>query len=263
MDPEGTVVDSLADPRAKGTTIIAGAPATFLELIEASKNEISKAVSLPKLRTCMYAGSPASSTLSERIQELLGVALINNYGCTEACGAIAITKPNGVSCGNPIEVLSGWEVRVTGVDGNQVPDGEQGELWLRGSNLMTKYYRESANPFTADGWFPTGDIATISRSTADIELTLVGRHKETIIRGGQNIHPKEVESAILLYPGIKDVAVAGIEHKLFGEVPAAFIVKPGDIDLDLVALIAVCRKALPDYKIPTGTECPLSVYGIR
>ncbi|KAM4067934.1 AMP-binding enzyme [Hirsutella rhossiliensis] len=113
--------------------------------------------------------------------------------------------------------------------GNQVNDGEQGEVWIRGPGLMLKYYKETRAPFTSD----------------------VGRKKELIIRGGENILPNELERVLLQHPGVADVVVAGIPHGLLGEIPAAFIVK-GDADLDLSALLAVCREALPDYKVPAA-----------
>ncbi|KAM4067936.1 AMP-binding enzyme [Hirsutella rhossiliensis] len=115
------------------------------------------------------------------------------------------------------------------LDGNQVNDGEQGEVWIRGPGLMLKYYKETRAPFTSD----------------------VGRKKELIIRGGENILPNELERVLLQHPGVADVVVAGIPHGLLGEIPAAFIVK-GDADLDLSALLAVCREALPDYKVPAA-----------
>jgi acyl-CoA synthetase (AMP-forming)/AMP-acid ligase II len=254
-DADQTPFDSLLDTQAREATIIVGAPATFHELIDAARlsNSMSS-LSLPRLRACMYGGSSAPASLSAQVQELFGAPLLNNYGCTEACGAIAINKPGDLyrqhSSATP---LPGWEIQLMDPDGNQVNDGEQSEVWIRGPGLMLKYYKDTRPPFTADGWFPTGDIAIRSSSTTGTELTLVGRKKELIVRGGENIQPNELERVLIRHPGVADVVVAGIPHRLLGETPAAFIVKgAADLDLDLSALLAACREALPDYKLPTG-----------
>jgi acyl-CoA synthetase (AMP-forming)/AMP-acid ligase II len=254
-DPDKTLLDNLLVKEVEETTFIAGAPATFHEIVEA-KTASSSPLHLPKLRACMSAGAAAPAVLCSQVQELFGVMLLNNYGCTETCGAIALSRPGDVYHQHgSVTPLAGWEIQLMDHDNNQVKDGEQGELWVRGPGLMLKYYKEAQTPFTADGWFPTGDIAVLSSLTTGTELTLVGRKKELIIRGGENIQPAELEQVLLQFPGVADVVVSGIQHKLLGETPAAFIVKDStDLELDLSALLAACREALPDYKVPTGKK---------
>ncbi|RYP65818.1 hypothetical protein DL771_008119 [Monosporascus sp. 5C6A] len=254
-DADQTPFDSLRDTQARETTLIVGAPTTFHDLIDAARlSDSMSSLSLPRLRACMYAGSSAPESLSAQVKELFGVPLLNNYGCTEGCGSIAVSKPGHIYRQNSsITLLPHWEIKLVDPDGNQVNDGEQGEVWISGPGLMLEYYRETRSAFTADGWYPTGDIAIRSSSAAEPELTLVGRRKEIIIRGGENIHPHELEHVLLRHPGVADVVVAGIPHRLLGEIPAAFIVKSAaDLDLDLSALLTACREALPDYKVPTG-----------
>ncbi|KAH8678482.1 hypothetical protein BX600DRAFT_532408 [Xylariales sp. PMI_506] len=249
-DPDQTLLDNLLLKEAEETTVIVGAPATFHE-IAAAKLESSWPLHLPRLRACMSAGSVAPASLCAQVHELFGVPLVNNYGCTEACGAIGISRPGDMHGG--IAPLPGWEIQLMDQDGHRVNDGEQGEVWVRGSGLMLKYYQDPQSPFTADGWFPTGDIGVFSSSAAGTELSLVGRKKELIIRGGENIQPAELEQVLLQFTGVADVVVAGVLHELFGETPAAFIVKSApDLDLDLSALLTACREALPDYKVPTA-----------
>lgn len=254
-DPDQTLLDNILVKEVEETTIIVGAPATFYELAAAMKTS-SSPLCLPKLRACMSAGSVASASLSALVQEVLGVQLLNNYGCTEACGAIGISQPGAVYRQHgTVMPLSGWEIQLVDQDGNQVKDGEEGEIWVRGPSLMLEYYKETEKPFTADGWFPTGDLGILSTSTTGRELVLVGRKKEVIIRGGENIQPAEIEQVLLQYPGIADVVVSGVLHPLLGETPAAFIVKDApDLALNLSALLAACRDALPDYKVPTGKK---------
>ncbi|PLB34856.1 type I polyketide synthase [Aspergillus candidus] len=254
-DADQTLFDSLRDTNAQETTLIVGAPTTFHDLMDAAKrSDPTSPLFLPRLRACMYAGSSASGSLGAQIKEYLGVPLLNNYGCTEGCGSIAVSRTGHTYRHNSsISLLPHWEIKLVDPDGHPVQDGEQGEVCIGGPGLMLEYYRETRTPFTPDGWYPTGDIAIRSSSAAGAELTLVGRRKEIIIRGGENIHPHELEHVLLRHPGVADVVVAGMPHRLLGETPAAFIVKSvANMDFDLSALLAACREVLPDYKIPTA-----------
>ncbi|KAL1855908.1 Type I Modular PKS [Diaporthe australafricana] len=251
-DPNETLFDSLFAKQALTTTIIVGAPASYHELV-ASAPTLSASLALPGLRACMVAGSSAPASLSAQVYDLFGVPLLNNYGCTEACGAIATNKPGDLFREDSIGTLvPGMEVRLMGLNGNEVEDGEQGEIWVRSPGLMLKYYKETRSPFTAEGWFPTGDIACRSKTGTD--LNLIGRTKELIVRGGENIQPSELERVLLRCPGVADVVVAGTSHRLLGETPAAFIVRKcsdsahGEeetADLDPSSLLATC----PFYEI--------------
>lgn len=260
-DPSETLFDSLFTKQALTATVIVGAPASYYEIISAAST-LTASLALPGLRACMVAGSSASADLSAQVRDLFGVPLLNNYGCTEVCGAIAVNKPGDLYREDSIgTVVPGMEVKLMNSDGHQVDSGEQGEIWIRSLGLMIEYYKEPETPFTADGWFPTGDIARRSKSGSD--LTLVGRKKELIVRGGENIQPGELERALLRCPGVADVVVAGIAHRLLGETPAAFIVrqksnvaaeKGNIVDLDPSSLLATCRELLPEYKVPTGEK---------
>lgn len=258
-DPNETLFDSLFTKPAVTATIIVGAPASYHEIVAAAST-LKTSLALPSLRACMFAGSSASATLSAQVQDLLGVPLLNNYGCTEACGAIAVNKPGDLFREDSVGTLvPGMEVQLTDLDGHKVEDSEQGELWIRSPGLMIGYYKETECPFTASGWFPTGDIALFSKDGDG--LRLVGRKKELIVRGGENIRPSELERVLLRCPGVSDVVVAGITHRLLGEVPAAFIVRERSDNgtgegnaakLDPSSLLRVCREHLPEYKVPTG-----------
>lgn len=262
-DPNETVFNSLFTKQALEATIIVGAPASYHEIVNAASTSTAL-VTLPRLRACMVGGSSAPATLSAQVQELFGVPLLNNYGCTEACGAIAVNKPGDLYREDSIPtIVPGMELRLMNADGNIADDGEQGEVWVRSPGLMMGYYKDIESPFTPEGWYPTGDIARSSKHGA--ELTFVGRKKELIIRGGENIQPDELERVLLQLPGVADVVVAGIPHRFLGETPAAFIVRERSnatpernaVDLDAPALLAACRKSLPEYKTPTGEKWSL------
>jgi acyl-CoA synthetase (AMP-forming)/AMP-acid ligase II len=248
-----TLAQSLSDTHAQESTIIIGAPATFHELVDsASSTNSIWTPPLDKLRACMYAGSSAPESLRTQVEKLFGVPLLSNYGCAETCGAMATDLLGDSSRQHgAMAPVSGLEMQILDLEGKEVDDGQQGELWVRGPGLMLGYYGAASSPFTADGWFPTGDLVVRSSSRLGTRLTVVGRTKELIIRGGENIQPSEPEAILRQHPDVADVVVAGVPHAVFGEIPAAFIVKAAeDLQLDLSALLAMCRRALPDYKVP-------------
>jgi acyl transferase domain-containing protein/acyl-CoA synthetase (AMP-forming)/AMP-acid ligase II/thioesterase domain-containing protein len=238
-----SLLDSL---HSTPVTMLAGVPTTYRELIGAARADTRP---LPRLRACITAGAPVPAQLNAEATELLGVPLLNQYGSTETCGAIATSRPGDPyvegSCGPPVP---GIDVRlVDPVSRTDVPRDEEGEIWVRGPGLMLGYRGDPETPF-ADGWYRTGDLGRRSESG---RLTVTGRVKELIIRGGENIHPAEVERVLLACPGVADAVVTGIPHDVFGEVPAAFVV-PGPEAPDPRVLLAACRAALPDYKVPAA-----------
>jgi malonyl-CoA/methylmalonyl-CoA synthetase len=131
--------------------------------------------------------------------------------------------------------------------GNPVADDETGELHLQGPNLFAGYWRrqEATEAAFRDGWFRTGDLAVRS---PDGYYTLQGRRSDLIISGGFNIYPREIEEFLGEQPGVKEVAVAGLNDARRGEVPVAYIVAEGD--LDAVSLEAACRAHLASFKVP-------------
>ncbi|KAJ5186314.1 polyketide synthase type 1 [Penicillium cf. viridicatum] len=240
------------------TTIIAGAPTSFRELTQSSAQEALASV---RPRACINAGAAAPVGLSTQVEKFLGVPLINHYGCTE-CGLIATTGPGDrypeESCG---PVVKGTDVQVRGLtkDGQvsaEVVDGDEGEICVRTPSFMLGYNDSNLPlPKTEDGWYRTGDLGLLTKTGRDAgqrTLTVTGRLKELIIRGGENIHPGEVERAVRAASGVSDVVVSGLPHDVLGEVPAAFIVAEPGVELDMTKLLKTCRAFLPDYKVPVS-----------
>jgi acyl-CoA synthetase (AMP-forming)/AMP-acid ligase II len=155
------------------------------------------------------------------------------------------------SCGLPVPGLA---VRlISPASGLDVAIGEEGELVCRGPNLMLGYHNKPAETAAVlrNGWYHTGDLA---RSDENGFLTITGRLKEIIIRGGQNIAPAEVEEAILPFAGVGDCAVVGVAHATLGEVPVAFIVLKEGARIEESALLEHCRTVLSTYKVPAAVH---------
>jgi acyl-CoA synthetase (AMP-forming)/AMP-acid ligase II len=207
-----------------------------------------------KLRMCISAGAIMSGALNEEFERTLGVPLLDGYGITETSTMVTMNWPDGGripgSCGIPVP---GVGVRlVDPVSGEDVGAGEEGELWVSGPNVMVGYHNraDATAEVLRHGWYRTGDLG---RRDPNGFLTICGRTKELIIRGGENIYPAEVEAVLAKLDGVADAAVAAREHPELGEVPVGFVVpeNPDSPDgLDIEALLAACRAELSAVKVP-------------
>ncbi|MEU0883747.1 SDR family NAD(P)-dependent oxidoreductase [Lentzea sp. NPDC005914] len=212
-------------------TVLAGVPAMYHQLVRAASD-----VAAPSLRLCVTAGSVCPASLRASFEEAFGVSLLDGYGSTETCGLITANWPSGArvegSCGLPVP---GVTVRIVDPSGVDVPTGLEGEVWVSGPNVVASVLR--------DGWYRTGDLA---RRDELGYLTITGRTKELIIRGGENIHPAEIERVLLAAPGVSDAAVTGKPDDELGEVPVAYVVG----SFDPGALLSACCEQLSAAKVP-------------
>ncbi|MFI6670332.1 beta-ketoacyl synthase N-terminal-like domain-containing protein, partial [Streptomyces sp. NPDC050481] len=239
--------DVLRGVRAEDATFLAGVPTMYHQLVRAAAREDFEA---PRLRVCLVGGAVTTASLHTAFEQAYGAALLDAYGSTETCGSIAMSRPSGPhvegSCGLPVP---GVEVRLvdanTGVD---VAAGEDGEVWVNGPNVMAGYHNdpEATEEALRDGWYRTGDLA---RRDEAGHLTVTGRLKELVIRGGENIHPGEIEEVLRQVTGVADAAVVARPHDVLGEVPVAFLV-PGPEGLDPELVYAACRERLAYHKVP-------------
>ncbi|MCJ1678345.1 SDR family NAD(P)-dependent oxidoreductase [Streptomyces sp. APSN-46.1] len=245
---DGFSADEILDAvREESATFLAGVPTMYHYLVQAAREQ---GFTAPELRMCLVGGAITTAALRRSFEEVFSAPLLDAYGSTETCGSITINWPTGArvegSCGLPVPGLG---VRLvspeTGVD---VATGEEGEVWVKGSSVMVGYHNlpDATAAALRDGWFRTGDLA---RRDEEGYFTVTGRIKELVIRGGENIHPGEVEEVLRGVPGVMDVAVAGKAHEVLGEVPVAFIV-PGPEGIDHERLFEVCRESLSYFKIP-------------
>jgi acyl-CoA synthetase (AMP-forming)/AMP-acid ligase II len=209
---------------------------------------------LGNTRLCISAGAIMPATLNRAFEAHFGTMLLDGYGITETSTMVTMNWMSGTrvmgSCGIPVPGLAVRIVDPTTLE--DLPIGAEGELIVRGPNLMQGYHNKPAETASAlrKGWYHTGDLA---KSDPNGYLTITGRIKELIIRGGQNIAPAEIEEVAILHPEVIDCAVVGVPHATLGEVPYLFVVAEKN-ELDVESLLAHCRVSLSSYKIPEATH---------
>jgi long-chain acyl-CoA synthetase len=233
-------------------TYFPGVPTMFHYLLQAMRVETG--LRLPNLRLCVSAGAIMPATLNREFESHLGVPLLDGYGITETSTMVTMNWPSGQrvlgSCGFPVPGLA---VRIVDANGRDVAPNQEGELIVRGPNVMPGYHnkpKETRNALRA-GWYHTGDLA---KSDDNGFLTITGRLKELIIRGGQNIAPAEIEEVVNTFAPVLDCAVVGVPHEHLGEVPALFVVPRPGHTIEIDVLLGHCREKLSAYKVPHSVQ---------
>lgn len=225
----------------------------LLDHPDAAKTDFSS------LRLTLYAGSPISLGLIKRAIEMMPCKFMQFYGATEANGAFSILRPDEhnlddeaklQSCGRPLPLI---EFRIVDSEGDDVPDGEPGELLIRSPAIFMGYWNqpETTAKVSKDGWYNSGDVA---RRDAEGLYYIVDRVKDMIVSGGENIYSAEVENVISTHPQIAAVAVIGVPDQRWGEaVKACIIVKP-EQNLCEADVLAFARERLAGYKVPKSVD---------
>ncbi|MGX6449518.1 class I adenylate-forming enzyme family protein, partial [Patulibacter sp. S7RM1-6] len=251
-----TAFDAQAWPDRVGRTAPTayfGVPAMLALLLDALGEEAVGAVgAVAGLREIVFGGSPMMPALADRLLRAFpGAGLRNVYGMTESGPAGTTLAPaNALAHLATVgRAMPGIEVRVVAGD-DDVPAGEVGEILLRTPGRMAAYLDDpaaTARTIDADGWLRTGDLG---RLDADGFLTLVDRANDTIVRGGFNVYPAEVEAALAGHPAVAEAAVAGKPHAVLGEDVVAWVVPREGATLAPEALRDWCRPLISDYKCP-------------
>jgi acyl-CoA synthetase (AMP-forming)/AMP-acid ligase II len=231
-------------------TVVLGVPAMFSQFIQYAKLRKLESLNFPALRIISSSGAPLDPAIKSATEKLFGLVLHNGFGITECGPTIAQTRVDSprtdVSVGR---ALPGVELRFVGQDGQPVPDGEIGELWVRGPNVMKGYYRasqETASAINSEGWFNARDLARLQ----DGNLFIVGRTKELIVRSGFNVYPVDVEAVLNAHPAVVQSAVIGRSVPGDEQVLAFVQLSPG-WQVTIGELAAYAAQHLALYKRPT------------
>jgi malonyl-CoA/methylmalonyl-CoA synthetase len=231
-------------------TLFFGVPAMYVRLLDTPPEKAREIGRRMRLFVCGSAPLPAQ--ILEEFHALFGHTILERYGMTETLMNISNPYDGERRAGSVGLPLPGVAVKVVGPDGNPLPDGETGELWLKGPNVFSGYWKceDATKAAFVDGWFKTGDIG--SRSS-DGYYTLSGRKSDLIISGGFNIYPREVEEFLMEQPEVEEAAVVGEADRVRGEIPVAYIVWKNGAG-DPAPLETRCREKLASFKIPRRFE---------
>lgn len=207
------------------------------------------AATFPQLRWCLSAGAPLAGEVRRKAEAVLGAPVRQGFGLTEATfTSVATPDDPGAedSVGRPV---FGVEVRIVDAQGESVPTGVAGEVWIRGPNVMAGYLddAEASELALGSGWLRSGDIGTLDAAG---RLFIVDRIKDMILRGGFNVYPAEVEAVLLQHPAILDAVVVGLTDAHYGEEVVAVLVERPGCQLTGAELSAFCREHLSAVKVP-------------
>ena len=246
-------------------TVLVAVPTAFQVML--SVQDFEK-FDVSSLLICGTGAMPCPPNLARQVQERFGCAMHIGFGATETGGGIAVTsiadsvEQQVTTVGRP---LPGMEIKIVDEQRRELPPGQVGELACRSDSIMLGYYQTSeatSDVTDADGWYYTGDLAVMDEKGY---LRIVGRKKEVIIRGGQNIYPAEIEAYLTTHPKIREAAVVGVPSPLGGEEVWAFVLLEDGVEMNAREVLDFCRTELEPYKIPNEvrfvTDFPRSETG--
>jgi acyl-coenzyme A synthetase/AMP-(fatty) acid ligase len=241
----GAMLDDIE--RHRGTWIL-GFPYQYSTLVAAQR---AKPRDVSSLRACICGGDVCPIDLQEQVAAVLGAPLYNVWGATEVVGSMTF----GLQPGPVVRILKGAQLRIVDESGNDVADGEIGELLIRGPNVFVGYWNDTEATAKAlkAGWYHTGDL--MRRGDGD-ELWFVSRKKDIIIRGGTNISPMEIEEALVAcHPAVEEAAVVGKPDEVLGQRVFGFVRLASGAKKGAVAeILKNVAKRLAAYKVPDGLQ---------
>ncbi len=220
----------------------------LLKTAQSAKHDIST------LRICTSGGELLPGDVLDAFNRTFPVPLTEGYGLTESTAIVSVNLPKKCKPGSIGPPLRNLEVKIMDDDGKRLPLNKEGEMWVRGPNVMKGYYKlpkETAETITSDGWLKTGDYGRLDEEGF---LWITGRKKELIIISGENVSPNEIERVISGHEKIFEVAVIGVPDKVRGEVPKAFIALRENMTCSEEEMKDYCTQRLPHYKVPRYFE---------
>src|SRR5436305_5536257 len=227
-----------------------GSVATMLSMLLATYPEgVPAGLDTSRLRFAMCGSAPVPAEVMRRFEEAFGCLVVEGYGLSESTCRSTFNPPDTRrrpgSCGLPI----GNEMKVFDEEDGEVPDGEAGEIVMRGENIFKGYFKneEATRRAFRGGWFHTGDVGY---RDAEGFFYIVDRKSDMIIRGGENIYPREIDELLYRHPAVAEAAAIGVPDELYGEEVAAFVVLKQGETASADESISYCREHMHDYKCP-------------
>lgn len=228
-------------------TVMQGVPTMYAAILN---HPDSDSLDASSLRTCASGGSAMPLEVMKAFEEKFGCVILEGYGLSETSPVASFNMPDRERKPGTIGVaIPGCEMRVVDLDGEEVANGEVGEIAIRGDNVMKGYWDnpEATAEAIPDGWFRTGDLAT-----RDDEgyFTIVDRKKDMILRGGMNVYPREVEEVIYQHPDVLEVAVVAVPDELLGEQVGAGVALREGSTATPEDIIEFTKERIAAYKYP-------------
>ncbi|MEU5838729.1 FadD3 family acyl-CoA ligase [Streptomyces diacarni] len=250
LQPVFEVAETLRLVQDEAVTVLPGPPTLYVSLLEAPARA---AYDLSSLRLAVTGSAAVPVALVKRIRTELFPVVLTAYGLTESCGTVtacSVEDDDHAVAGTAGRPLDGVEVVVADAARRPVPSGEDGEILVRGYNVMRGYLddpRASAEAVDRDGWLATGDVGHFDGHG---RLVVTGRSKEMFVVGGFNVYPAEIEAALTRHPAVSEAAVIGVPDPRLGEVGRAYVrLRPG-AETTRQELAAHCRERLANFKVP-------------
>jgi long-chain acyl-CoA synthetase len=235
---------------ATGATVFLGVPSMYALLCRLEPEDLAKWNSV---RLCVSGGAALPQAVMRMFEERFGVPILEGDGPTECSPVTCVNPRRGErkpgSVGLPVPYVA---MCILDDAGNPVPDGDMGEVCVRGPNVMKGYWNlpeDTAQSFIGD-WFRTGDLGY---RDADGYFFLVDRKKDLIIVNGMNVYPRMIEEVLYRHPKIAEAAVVGEPHRLHGEIPVAHVVPTPGEQLEVAEVRAWCRQHLGRHEVPRRT----------
>jgi malonyl-CoA/methylmalonyl-CoA synthetase len=244
FEPKATIA------RLQEATVFMGVPTLYVRMLAESSLDTAACA---HMRLFISGSAPLLKETFDEWTQRTGYVILERYGMSET--VMLTSNPcrtaDGPRVGGTVGyALPGVGVRVQGDQGQALPVGEIGGIEVRGPNVFQGYWRmpeKTAEEFTADGWFKTGDVGHMQ---ADGRVTIVGRSKDLIISGGYNVYPAEIEGLINEMPGVAESAVVGLPHRDFGEGVIAVVVPKAGATLDGAQMVAALKTRIANFKVP-------------
>jgi long-chain acyl-CoA synthetase len=247
FDPE-EIFRLIAKYRITG---MGGVPTMFWVLLE--HPSIGK-YDITSMKRCIVGAAPLPDELYRRFESKFGIEMVEAYGLSESCGAVACTHDGWVrKPGSAGTRIGEAVIKIFDEEDTELPPHEAGEIVIKGPTVMRGYYKQPEETARAlrNGWLHTGDVGYLDE---DGYLFITDRKGDLIIKGGENIYPSEVENCLLKHPMVAEAAVIGIPDRKYGEEILAFVVPKAGAPVTPAEIVSHCHRASTKFKSPSKIE---------